>query len=46
LQFVGILVSMITYFFLSKLLGDIGVSYLKPYGWKLFLFHSDWGSLL
>ena len=38
LQLVGILVSMITYFFLSKLLGDIGVSYLKPYGGNYFSF--------
>ena len=38
LQLVGILVSMITYFFLSRLLGDIGVSYLKPYGGNYFSF--------
>src|SRR3990167_3952665 len=38
LQFVGILVSIITYFFLSKLLGDIGVPYLKPYGGNYFSF--------
>ena len=38
LQLVGILVSIITYFFLSKLLGDIGVPYLKPYGGNYFSF--------
>jgi len=38
LQLVGIFVSMITYFFLSKLLGDIGVSYLKPYDGNYFSF--------
>lgn len=38
LQLFGILISTITYFFLSKLLGDIGVSYLKPYGGNYFSF--------
>ncbi len=38
MQFVGIFISTLTFFFLSKLLGSVGVSYLKPYGGNYFSF--------
>lgn len=38
MQFFGIFISTLTFFFLSKLLGDVGVSYLKPYGGNYFSF--------
>ncbi|WP_372683853.1 ABC transporter permease [Desulfosarcina sp.] len=38
LQFFGLLFSVLTYFFLSRLMGDIGVEYLKPYGGNYFSF--------
>ncbi|MBM2832877.1 MAG: type transporter [Candidatus Brocadiaceae bacterium] len=38
LEFIGVLVSTITYFFLSKILGEVGVSYLRPYGGNYFSF--------
>src|SRR4030066_403932 len=34
----GILSSTLVYFFLSKLLGDAGLKYLKPYGGNYFSF--------
>lgn len=38
LQLFGIFLSVLTYFFLSRLMGDIGVEYLKPYGGNYFAF--------
>ena len=38
IQFFGIFISILTFFFLSRLLGDVGVSYLKPYGGNYFSF--------
>jgi len=38
LEFVGVFVSTVTFFFLSKVLGEVGVSYLKPYGGNYFSF--------
>ncbi|GIW46952.1 MAG: transport permease protein [Deltaproteobacteria bacterium] len=38
LQFFGIFISTLIFFFLSKLLGDTGASYLKPYGGNYFSF--------
>ena len=38
MQLVGVLVTTVTFFFLSKLLGDAGISYLKPYGGNYFSF--------
>ncbi len=38
MQFFGIFISILMFFFLSKLLGDAGVSYLKPYGGNYFSF--------
>jgi ABC-2 type transport system permease protein len=38
MQFVGIIISALTYFFLSKLLGGVGVKYLEPYGGNYFSF--------
>jgi len=38
LQLFGIFISVLTFFFLSRLLGDIGVQYLKPYGGNYFAF--------
>jgi len=38
MQFFGIFISTLTFFFLSKLLGDVGGSYLKPYGGNYFSF--------
>ncbi len=38
IQLFGIFISTLTFFFLSKLLGDVGVSYLKPYGGNYFSF--------
>jgi len=37
-QLVGILVTTLTFFFLSALLGETGISYLKPYGGSYFSF--------
>jgi len=37
-QIFGIFISILTFFFLSKLLGDVGASYLKPYGGNYFSF--------
>lgn len=38
MQLVGIFISTLTFFFISKLLGDVGVRYLKPYGGNYFSF--------
>ena len=38
MQFFGIFISILTLFFLSKLLGDVGVFHLKPYGGNYFAF--------
>ncbi|MCF6148548.1 MAG: ABC transporter permease [Candidatus Kuenenia sp.] len=38
MQIFGIFISTIMFFFLSKLLGDVGTSYLKPYGGNYFAF--------
>ena len=38
LQLFGIFLSVLTFFFLSRLMGDIGVEYLKPYGGNYFAF--------
>lgn len=38
MQIFGIFVSTIMFFFLSKLLGDAGASYLEPYGGNYFAF--------
>ena len=38
LQLVGMFVSVLTYFFLSRLMGDVGTEYLKPYGGNYFAF--------
>lgn len=38
MQLFSILVSTLTFFFISKLLGDVGVKYLKPYGGNYFSF--------
>ncbi|UJS16844.1 MAG: ABC transporter permease [Candidatus Jettenia sp.] len=38
IQFFGIFISILTFFFLSRLIGDVGVSYLKPYGGNYFSF--------
>lgn len=38
MQLFGILISTLTFFFISKLLGNIGVSYLRPYGGNYFSF--------
>ncbi|HSE84408.1 MAG TPA: ABC transporter permease [Thermodesulfobacteriota bacterium] len=37
-QFFGILVSTLTFFFVAKLLKDVGASYMKPYGGSYFSF--------
>ena len=37
-QLIGIVVTTLTFFFLSKLLGDRGASYLRPYGGDYFSF--------
>lgn len=38
MQFFGILITTVTFFYLSKLLGEVGISYLKPYGGDYFSF--------
>jgi ABC-2 type transport system permease protein len=38
MQFSGIFITTSMFFFFSKLLGDTGVSYLKPYGGNYFAF--------
>ena len=38
MQFFSIFISILTLFFLSKLLGDVGVFHLKPYGGNYFAF--------
>jgi ABC-2 type transport system permease protein len=38
MQLFGILTSTLMFFFISKLLGDVGVKYLKPYGGNYFSF--------
>ncbi|RJQ18753.1 MAG: ABC transporter permease [Nitrospiraceae bacterium] len=38
MQFLGIFFSTAMFFFISKLLGDAGASYLKPYGGNYFSF--------
>ena len=38
MQFFNAFILILTLFFLSKLLGDVGVSYLKPYGGDYFDF--------
>ncbi len=38
LQLVGIFSSTLVYFFLSKLFGDVGTPYLRPYGGNYFSF--------
>jgi len=38
MQVFGILITTVTFFYLSKLLGDVGTSYLKPYGGDYFSF--------
>jgi ABC-2 type transport system permease protein len=38
MQFFGIFISTLTFFFLSKLLGDTGLRYLEPYGGNYFAF--------
>lgn len=38
LQMIGMFVSVLTYFFLSRLMGDIGVQHLEPYGGNYFAF--------
>jgi ABC-2 type transport system permease protein len=38
MQVFGILSSTLVYFFLSKLLGDVGAGYLRPYGGNYFSF--------
>jgi hypothetical protein len=38
LQLAGMFVSVLTYFFLSRLMGDIGVQHLAPYGGNYFAF--------
>lgn len=38
LQIFGMFLSVLIYFFLSRMMGDIGVEYLKPYGGNYFAF--------
>jgi ABC-2 type transport system permease protein len=38
LQLIGMFVSVLTYFFLSRLMGDIGIRHLAPYGGNYFAF--------
>jgi len=38
MQFINIFISTSIYFFLSKLLGNVGQSYLEPYGGNYFAF--------
>lgn len=38
IQFLGIFVSCLTFYFLSRLLGDAVIPYLKPYGGNYFSF--------
>lgn len=38
MQFFSILITTVTFFYLSRLLGDVGISYLKPYGGDYFAF--------
>jgi ABC-2 type transport system permease protein len=38
MQFFGIFITTLTFFFLSRLLGDVSISYLKPYGGNYFSF--------
>src|SRR3990172_4210118 len=38
IQFFGLFISTVMFFFISKLLGNTGVSYLKPYGGNYFAF--------
>lgn len=38
MQFIGIFTSVLMFFFISKLIGDFGVKYLKPYGGNYFSF--------
>ncbi len=38
MQMVGMVVSVLTYFFLSRLMADIGTTHLKPYGGNYFAF--------
>ena len=38
MQFISVLISPVTFFFISKLFGNFGVSHLKPYGGDYFSF--------
>ncbi|MER3448075.1 MAG: ABC transporter permease [Candidatus Dadabacteria bacterium] len=38
MQLIGIFTSVLVFFFISKLIGDFGVKYLKPYGGNYFSF--------
>lgn len=38
MQLFGIIISILTFFYISKLVGNIGVSYLRPYGGNYFSF--------